>query len=186
MHPTAPHPTAPRLPLAARPPPSSPAAAATLCSMRCCPTSFFTQSHPHIPIIPNPRGGLPAMPRICTVSARVGARRKTCRSMMMVLCLCAVGGKGNEAGRRVSPPALFDVRPPHQQAVKGRAVRCMHEQEQRRMRCGAKYPLMRMRLERGGPHTPAIPGSTSPLDLDIAATQRMLGLACPHLWGIYR
>jgi len=34
------------------------------------------------------------MPRICTVSARVGARRKTCRSMMMMLW-----GKGREKQR---------------------------------------------------------------------------------------
>ena len=37
------------------------------------------------------------MPRICTVSARVGARRKTCRSMMMVLCLW-LGERGMKQG----------------------------------------------------------------------------------------
>lgn len=84
-----------------------------LCSMRCVQLAVPHNSTHIIPSIPNPRGGLPAMPRICTVSARVGARRKTCRSMMMVLCLW-LGERGMKQGeRRVSPPALFDVCPPH-------------------------------------------------------------------------
>jgi hypothetical protein len=53
------------------------------------------------------------------------------------------------------------------------------EQHRRHARCGSKVS-MRIRLD--ADHT--IPASTS-LDVDVATSQRTLGLACPHLWGIY-
>lgn len=129
--PTAPHPPPIGLP-ACRTRHSSPAATATFlpCPASSKPSHSIapTYSHPFYP-----KRDLPAMPRICTVSARVGARRKTCRSMMkMLLCLC-VGEKGEVTGRKVSPPASLGVNP---QILLARGTpqggsAGMHEQERR-------------------------------------------------------